>query len=67
MQSTEPLENVDITVIDIKRLLEELDKNKAQGADEIAPRILKECKDKLAGHIHTINEKSLTEGKVPDN
>ena len=62
---TEPLENVETTVLEIKRLLEELDENKAQGPDEIAARILKECRDELAGHIYAIIEMSLAEGKVP--
>ncbi len=65
MQSTVPSENVDVTITDIKRLLEQLDENKAQGSDEIAPRVLKECRDELAVHIHVIIEKSLKEGKVP--
>ncbi len=65
MRSTEPLENVDITVTDIKRLLEELNENKAQGPDEIAPKIPKECRDELAGHVHAIIEKSLKEARVP--
>ncbi len=63
--STAPLETVPVTVLTIKRLLEELDEKKAQGPDKVAARILKECREELAGHIHAIIERSLAEGKVP--
>lgn len=63
--STVPLETVEVTVLEIKRLLERMDERKAQGPDEIAAKILKECKEELAGHIHAIIEKSLAEGRVP--
>ena len=63
--STAPLETVVITVSEITKLLEELDERKAQGPDGIAGKILRECREELAGHIHAIIVRSLTEGRVP--
>ena len=62
---TKPMESVEIPIEVIKQALEDLDENKAQGPDEITPRILKACKEELLEHIHKIILKSIEEGKVP--
>ena len=59
------VEDIIITVGEVKRLLKELDPHKAAGPDKIATFVLKECADQLAIPLTFIFQKSLLTGEVP--
>ena len=66
-----PAENItlsttaEISVSDMKKLLEDLKSNKSPGPDEIHPQLLKECATQLATPFKLMFDLTLKEGKVP--
>ena len=60
-----PLEDVDITVEDVKERLMKLKTSKSLVPDGLHPRILKELAATIAGPITDIFRKSLQEGILP--
>ena len=61
------LENVDFTVEDVKKKLEELNTNKACGPDAIPSKILKELSNEIAMPLYILFKKSIEEKTVPDD
>ena len=59
------LENIDVEVREIEKLLKETNPNKAMGPDNIHPRLLKECHSELAVPVQMIIQESLRTGMVP--
>ena len=59
------LEEIKISVAEVRTLLKELDPHKAPGPDKIATFILKECAEELATPLTYIFESSLRTGEVP--
>ena len=59
------LDDIQVEVQEIHKLLGELEVRKATGPDGVSNWILRECKDQLADKIHSLIECSLKEGKVP--
>ena len=64
-QAKETLEEIKISVTEVRTLLKELDPHKAPGPDKIATFILKECAEELATPLAYIFESSLRTGEVP--
>ena len=62
---TSTLENFDISVEEVKKLLTGLDNNKAPGPDSIRPLILSLAAEELALPITLLFRKSLQEGVLP--
>mgnify|MGYP000321002324 CR=1 FL=1 len=50
-----PMSDIQCTVAEVYKLLKEIDSSKAQGPDEIAPRILKEAAEQLAPSVFSKN------------
>ena len=50
---------------EIRKLIENLDGNKAMGPDEVAGRVLKECKEELIKPLYDIINCSVNTGRVP--
>jgi hypothetical protein len=61
----ERVQEVQFTEEDIERRLRKLKPDKAQGPDEIHPRILRECSKQLAPALFKIFQKSLDSGEIP--
>ena len=51
----------------IVKLLNELNPNKASGPDEIAAKLLKECSEDIADGLVLLFNKSLKQGKIPED
>ena len=51
----------------VEKLLRQLNPNKAPGPDSIPARVLKECSNELAPLITILFNKSLLEGKIPED
>jgi len=51
----------------LKKLLSNINPHKASGPDGIHAKILKECKDQIAQILFIIFNKSLSEGKLPND
>ena len=62
-----PISKLNITTEGIKKLLENIDPNKAMGPDRLHPRVLKETARVVAPILQIIFSKSLENGEVPDN
>ena len=62
-----PISKLNITTEGIKKLLENLNPNKAMGPDRLHPRVLKETARAVAPILQIIFSKSLENGEVPDN
>ncbi len=61
------LTNISISREDVIRQIDRLKVTKAPGPDEIFPRVLKECKGEISGHLLEVFRKSLDTGVVPDS
>jgi hypothetical protein len=59
------IDNVDITVKGVRKLLQNLKPGKAPGPDSINPRILKELADEIAPILTTIFQSSIDTGLLP--
>ena len=59
------MDNINITLNGILKLLDNLQPHKASGPDQIHGKILKECKDEIAPILQIIFEKSLLSGQLP--
>ena len=59
------LRNFEITTESVKKLLTNLNKNKASGPDEIPPSILVDAANELAVPISILFRKSLASGRIP--
>ena len=59
--------NIRTTPEEIEKRLKSLDPNKAQGPDNIPPRVLKELSQEISTPLSTIFNKSLESGKLPDD
>ena len=59
------LREVEVLRRNIKKLMEDLDVNKAPGPDGVSNWILKECRDQLVDKIHSLVSASLATGIVP--
>merc|ERR1711917_23579 len=57
--------NLEVTVHEIGKIIENMDVRKASGPDGISNWIIKECKDQLVDKIHSVISSSMREGKVP--
>ena len=62
----EKLEDVEITVEEVKNLIDGLKEDASPGPDEISNRVLKELKDELALPLQILFRKSLDDGHVPE-
>ena len=51
----------------VKKLLDDLDNNKATGPDRIPTRVLKECSSILAHVLAELFQNSIDTGSVPDD
>ena len=56
----------EMTVEEVKKLLQKLDPSKAAGPDEVHPSVLKEMADVLAVHLQKIYTTSLRTAKLPE-
>ena len=61
------LDDIDITLNGIKKLLKDLNPNKSPGPDNIGPRVLKELAEDIAPLLLMIYRKSLDTGEVPED
>ena len=59
------LEDIDISVIKVKKLLCELNTSKSAGSDGMHPKVLRELSEELAEPLAAIFRSSLQEGKLP--
>ncbi len=64
-EHVDSLEEIQITVQEVKKIMEGSDVRKALGLDGVSSWILKECSKQLAERICTIIMMSLAKGKVP--
>ena len=60
------ISDIQINADTVKKTIKEINASKAQGPDEIHPRIIKECGETLAEPLSKIFRKSLDEGKLPE-
>lgn len=58
---------IEITVEGVKKLLEDMEPNKASGPDQIPARILKECANEIAPILTAIFTQSLHTGELPSD
>ncbi|XP_050714228.1 uncharacterized protein LOC126997279 [Eriocheir sinensis] len=61
------MQEIQLTVQEVKESLNKLDVRKATGPDEVSGWILKECSEQLAEKFHSIMSASLSEGRVPQD
>jgi hypothetical protein len=61
------IKDVVFSVEDVRLKLEKLKVDKAQGPDEIHPRLLKECSRELASPLYCIFRKALDTGCIPQD
>ena len=65
--ASETLDNINCTLDDVAKGLQKLNVNKACGPDKLYPRILKELSDVITKPLHIIFNKTLKEGRVPND
>ena len=65
-EETEDLNDIEITVEDIKEAIDDMDENSAAGPDGIPAILLKKIRDEIALPLAMILRKSIDEGKIPD-
>ena len=65
-ESTQKLENISINKELVEKELKAMDKNKANGPDEISCWVLKECAEELSVPLTLIFEDSIRQGKLPE-
>ena len=58
---------IEVTTPGVRKLLANINPHKASGPDAIPAKILKECADDLAPIITILFNKSLSEGKIPND
>ena len=58
---------ISVSCTGVEKLLRQINPNKASGPDEVPARVLKECSHELAPLITILFNKSLLEGKIPDD
>ena len=61
----EGLCRLEVSVEEVKMIMEKLDKRKAMGPDGVSNWILRECSDQLADKIHAVLVSSFEENVVP--
>ena len=61
------MEDIQYTEAKVLKLLKNLDISKAQGPDELAPRLLKELEEQLAPSLCKLFNLSLSSGTLPDD
>jgi hypothetical protein len=66
-RNEERLEEVQIAEQDVEMMLSKLKPDKAQGPDEIHPRILRECSREIAPALFRIFKKSLDSSEIPQD
>jgi hypothetical protein len=66
-RNEERLEEVQIAEQDVAMMLSKLKPDKAQGPDEIHPRILRECSREIAPALFRIFKKSLDSSEIPQD
>ena len=59
------MDNINITLPGVEKLLKDLNPNKASGPDEISPRLMKELHHEIAPYLTKIFCASLDTGSVP--
>ena len=59
------LNEIEVSVDEVKKMLNDLDVRKAHGPDGVSNWVLKECSNELSTRIHSIIDCSLKEGKFP--
>ena len=59
------LGEVEVTVGEVKEMMDDLDVRKAQGPDGVSNWVLKECSVQLADKIHKVIATSLNQGMMP--
>ena len=59
------MDNIEITVSGITKLLQNLNPSKACGPDQIKPRVLKELATSISPILCLIYQKSIDTGEVP--
>ena len=64
---SEELNDLHITPDEVERLLGKLRDDKAAGADDIVPKLLREVRKEIAYPVSCIFRKSLEEGVIPDD
>ena len=62
----EQLDDIEITVNAVLKKIEKLKIGSAPGPDEIYPRLLKECKYEISLPLALIYQKSINEGRIPE-
>ena len=62
-----PMPTISFTTAGIQSLLSDIDPNKAQGPDKIAPFILKNCAFEITPILQVIFEQSLNSGILPSD
>ena len=62
--ASDSLDDIEVSVTEVRSLLRELDPHKAPGPDKIATFILKECADELAIPVTLILRESLRTGNL---
>ena len=66
VRTTAILNNIEVTITNVKDRLQKLNENKSHGFDEINPRALKNCANAFSKPIHKIITESLEKGVVPN-
>lgn len=61
------MQPINVEISDVEKRLSELNPNKSGGPDGVHPRILKEARKALATPLTMIFNKSLDEGRVPED
>jgi hypothetical protein len=64
---SQPIEDLNITYMDVEKALTKLKTDKSPGPDQIHPRVLKECYRAMKIPLTLIFRKSLEEGQVPSH
>ncbi len=56
------LENIQTSMPEIRKLLEELNARKAAGSDSVSSWVMKECSQQVAGKLSDLINASLSQG-----
>lgn len=60
------MSEIEVTVDEVRIMMEDLDVRKAQGPDGVSDWVVKECRDQAAHMIYKLIITSLREGVVPN-
>ncbi len=63
---TDKCDTLRVTIEQTSKCISEIKPSKAQGPDNIHPKVIKECKEQLSAPLTQIFNKSLHESKLPD-